>query len=121
MAWNDGSSPQTTAAVASFNRAVAPVQLPDGARIREFSCFGRWRPDSNLGKKIRLRRKDHTRTTGGEVLAAAEVFGGEGVRRVDATLDHVVDNFSNAYQVGVVLNANPSIVSCRVGYEPPAP
>jgi hypothetical protein len=99
-----------------FTLGLAPLTLPDGARIREVSCFGDWDSANNTGEGVRLRRRGLA--SGSEVLAMAEVFGGTGVRRLDATVDHVVDNFANAYQLEVVFNTKPAIRGCRIGFEP---
>jgi hypothetical protein len=54
-------------------------------------------------------------------LGRAMVIGGRGKRRIDADLDHVVDNFSFGYELRMNLNVDAKITGCRIGYEPPAP
>lgn len=118
--WNVSTKPELTTSTVNFTRGVAPVTLPEGARIREFSCFGSFDPANNRNKKIRLRRLDLASSHVGEVIADVKVRPGSGVRRLDTVLNHTVDNFHNLYQVSVVFNTPPSIRGCRIGYVPPA-
>jgi len=115
MMW--GTQTGVTAATVSFNQVVAPVVLPDGATIRELSCFGRFAKD-NVGEAIRLRAMSHDATNGGPILAKAIIGTSSQVQRADVKLDHQVDNFSNAYQIDVAFNGSPELRSCRIGYLP---
>lgn len=115
MMW--GTQTGVTAATVSFNQVAAPVMLPDGATIRELSCFGRFAKD-NTGEAIRLRAMPHDATNGGPILAKAIIGASTKVQRAEVELDHQVDNFSNAYQIDAAFNGSPELRSCRIGYLP---
>jgi hypothetical protein len=102
---------------ATLAKAIAPVSLPDGARVRDLACFGRWDPAHNLGKKIRLQAASPAEAGHKSDIAVASVGKGEGVRRIDATADHVVDNFANTYQLIGVFNTPAALRGCRIAYE----
>ena len=113
MMW--GTQTGVTAATVSFNQVVAPVMLPDGAKIRELSCFGRFAKD-NVGEAIRLRAIPHDATSGGPILGKAIVGASSQVQRAEVKLDHQVDNFASAYQIDAAFNGSPELRSCRIGY-----
>ena len=106
-----------TAATVTFTHAVAPVSLPDGANIRELSCFGKFAAKDNAGEAIRLRRLPLDATNGGPILAKAVLGTSNGVQRADAKLEHSVNNFASAYQLEVTFNGKPQFRGCRIGYE----
>ena len=114
MMWGQASG--TTAATVSFNHVVAPVMLPDGAKIRELACFGRFDAKDNAGEAIRLRAMPHDATNGGPILAKAIIGSSTQVQRAAVKLDHDVDNFANAYQIDAAFNGTPELRSCRIGY-----
>lgn len=114
-----GSVPSLDNQHTRFESGTASVQLPDGARLRELSCFGRdWTPDKNRGFGVKLMAKGLD-DQASEELGRAKVIGGSGKRRLDADLDHVVDNFSFGYELRMNLNVDANITGCRIGFEPP--
>lgn len=117
MAWADHDVSSFKPQTASFTQGLAPVTLPDGARLRELACFGKWDAAHNKNKKIRLRRRSLATGTQ-ELLGAVSVHGGGGVRRLQTSVDHLVDNFENTYQLEIVFNRPPEVTGCRIGYEP---
>lgn len=115
-----GSLPRLDNQHTRFESGTASVQLPDGARLRELSCFGRdWSPDKNRGFGVKLMAEGLD-DQASEELGRAKVIEGRGKRRLDASLDHVVDNFRFGYMLRMNLNVDARITGCRIGYEPPA-
>jgi len=108
----------TTAGTVSFNYVVAPVMLPDGAKIREVACFGDFDGNNNAGEAIRLREMPHDAVNGGAILAKPVIASSKQVQRAEAKLDHRVDNFSNVYQLEATFNGKPQLRGCRIGYTP---
>lgn len=100
-----------------YKSGTATVHLPDGARLRTLSCFGRWEHDNNVGKGIKLNARGLAGKT--KAVGKATYLGGAGYRRLDAELDHVVDNFQYGYELKVSLDVKAQISGCRIGYEVP--
>lgn len=100
-----------------YKSGTATVFLPDGARLRTLSCFGSWDHDNNVGKGIKLDARGLAGKS--EMVGKAAFFGGSGYRRLDAELDHLVDNFQYAYELKVSLDVKAQINGCRIGYEVP--
>lgn len=101
----------------TWHSAITGLRLPQGARIRELACFGNWKPEDNEHYGVLLRRHEHA-TNKTETVATAPITGGGGLRRIEGTADHPVDNFLNSYQVEMMVKKTALLHSCRVGYLP---
>lgn len=112
-----GSVPSVDNEHTRYESGTAPVFLPDGARLRSLSCFGSgWDHKNNVGKGIKLDARGLAGSS--ETVGKATFNGGSGPRRLDAKLDHVVDNFTYGYELRVSLDVDAQISGCRIGYEP---
>lgn len=100
---------------AKFYAAKAPIHLPDGAIIKEYSCFGEW---GQLAKDEFIWLELQSHRDGKAWGLAGSMLKPNGTGRATATVNREMDNFANSATIRLNLQGK-AVYGCRVGYEPP--
>lgn len=107
--------------VGSEGGLIAPISLPDGARITRFSAHS-WDDTNAGGANLTIRLQRILLASGGyQNIATVSTFAGGGVVEDFTTLSHTVDNSIGAYQVFVTgaVDVDRRIRAVEITYEIP--